>query len=133
MSTALSIPSFPLPGPPSVFGLTRAALGDHLTDHGLPRYRADQIYGWIYQKRHRTPDAMSNLPGTLRSILPGVCSFTMPRVASVRGTADGLTHKVVLELSDGQRVECVSMSWERGLRCSVSCRRVSLMPRIGRA
>jgi 23S rRNA (adenine2503-C2)-methyltransferase len=120
MSTALSIPSTAPPGPPSVFGFTRTALGDHLGEHGLPRYRADQIYGWIYQKRHRGTDAMTNLPGALRTILPGVCSFDLPRVASMRGTQDGLTHKVVLELNDGQRVECVSMRYERRLTFCLS-------------
>jgi 23S rRNA (adenine2503-C2)-methyltransferase len=120
MSTALSIPSSAPPGPPSVFGFTRSALGDHLSDHGLPRYRADQIYGWVYQKRHRGPDAMTNLPGALRTTLPGVCSFDLPRVASLRGTPDGLTHKVVLELNDGQRVECVSMRYERRLTFCLS-------------
>jgi 23S rRNA (adenine2503-C2)-methyltransferase len=120
MSTALSIPSAAQPGPPSVFGFPRSALADRLVEHGLPRYRADQIFGWVYQKRHRGPDAMSNLPSHLRTALPDVCSFTLPRVASLRGTADGLTHKVVLELADGQRVECVSMRYERRLTFCLS-------------
>ena len=120
MSTALSIPSAMPEGAPSLFGLTRDALGARLAELGLPRYRADQIYAWVYQKRHRSAGAMTNLPAALRASLPHVCSLELPPVAALRATPDGLTHKIVLTLSDGRRVECVSMRYERRLTFCIS-------------
>jgi 23S rRNA (adenine2503-C2)-methyltransferase len=105
---------------PSLFGLRRASLADSLIHQGFPRYRADQIYGWIYQKRHRSAAGMSNLPGTLKLTLDEGFDLALPRVASVHATRDQLTRKFLLELEDGARVECVSMQTERRLTFCLS-------------
>jgi adenine C2-methylase RlmN of 23S rRNA A2503 and tRNA A37 len=65
---------------PSLFGLRRATLGESLTRQGFPSYRADQIYGWIYQKHHRSPVGMSNLPSTLKHSLDESFDLALPRV-----------------------------------------------------
>ena len=105
---------------PGFFGLSRLALARRLESLGLPRYRADQIYTWVYQKHHRGAAAMTNLPAGLRARLEEVCDLSLPRVASTHVTRDHLTHKFVLELSDGARVECVSMRTERRLTFCLS-------------
>ena len=98
---------------PSLYGMSRAALGDRLAERGVPRYRADQIFAWVYQKRRRSAEDMHNLPGALRADFEQLCSMQLPRVAALRGTHDGGTHKFVFELADGARVETVSMRTER--------------------
>jgi len=98
---------------PSLFGLTRPELKRLLTEQGVAAYRADQIFSWIYQKHRMAPEAMTNLPATLKGCLADVCDPTLPRVAQALETRDGQTHKFVLELSDGARVECVSMRTEK--------------------
>jgi 23S rRNA (adenine2503-C2)-methyltransferase len=113
----------PLPStlsPPSLFGLSRAALAARLAERGVPIYRADQVYSWVYQKHLRSAERMVNLPATLRVDLPQLCSLRLPRVASCLSTGDRLTQKFVLELRDGQRVECVSMRTERRLTFCLS-------------
>jgi len=105
---------------PGFFGLSRLALARRLESLGLPRYRADQIYPWVYQKHHRGAAAMTNLPAGLRARREEVCDHSLPRVASTHVTRDHLTHKFVLELSDGARVECVSMRTERRLTFCLS-------------
>ncbi|NOT33641.1 MAG: 23S rRNA (adenine(2503)-C(2))-methyltransferase RlmN [Candidatus Eisenbacteria bacterium] len=112
-------PVFP-PAAPSLFGLSRDTLGDRLTAHGVPRYRADQIYAWVYQKHHRSAASMTNLPSGLRSGLEAVCTLDLPRLDTVLGTQDSMTQKFVLELADGARVECVSMRTEKRLTFCVS-------------
>ena len=109
-----------LPERQSLFGLTRPRLGQVLQDRGFPRYRADQIYGWIYQKHHRQPERMTNLPTPLRDGLLESYDMDLPRVASLLTTPDQLTHKFVLELADGARVECVSMRTEKRLTFCLS-------------
>jgi 23S rRNA (adenine2503-C2)-methyltransferase len=110
----------PLQASPSFYGLSRVALGERLGSLGLPRYRADQIFAWVYRKHHRTAEGMANLPSGLRERFADLCEMRLPRVASVHASADRATHKFVLELADGARVECVSMHTERRLTFCIS-------------
>ncbi len=119
MST-LPISVQPNPEAPSFYGFTRARLAERLAAMGLPAYRADQLFAWTYRKRHRDPGAMSDLPRALRQQRPSLFDFGLPRVAARAGTPAADTHKFVLELSDGRRVECVSMRTERGLTFCLS-------------
>ena len=105
---------------PSFYGLSRRALAARLAERGLPSYRADQIFSWIYHKHHRSAERMINLPSTLRERFPEVCDLTLPRVVTALGTADGATHKFVLECHDGSRVESVSMRTARRLTFCLS-------------
>ena len=105
---------------PSFFGLSREGLAEVLAGHGEPAYRATQLFAWVYRRHQRDPQAMTNLPAALRRSLHGWLELGLPATASVLGTADGLTHKFVLALADGARVECVSMRTERGLTLCLS-------------
>src|SRR5512134_1630137 len=102
-------PHSPPPPAPHFYGPTRGILADRLAEQGLPPYRADQIFSWVYQKHHRSPAGMTNLPAGLRDRFESLCDLALPGVASVQGTRDGLTHKFVITLTDGARVESVSM------------------------
>ena len=117
---SMTLPPIPPLERPPLFGLTRASLGSALMSRGYPRYRADQIFGWIYQKHLRTPEAMRNLPGPLRQTMNGLYDLELPRVAAAHASRDQLTHKFVLELEDGARVESVSMRTERRLTFCLS-------------
>src|SRR5439155_10672868 len=101
--------------PPNFYGLSRGHLAEGLAGQGVPRYRADQIYSWVYQKHRRSPAGMTNLPAVLRERFDSLCDLELPEVASVLGTHDALTHKFVLRLADGARVESVSMRTEKRL------------------
>ncbi len=105
---------------PSFFGLGRARLAEMLARRGVPPYRAAQLYSWVYRKHVLDPARMTNLPRTLREGLPEVCDLSLPACASIHHSGDGLTHKFVLRLADGHRVECVSMRTERRLTYCIS-------------
>ncbi len=105
---------------PSFFGLTREGLARHLGRHGLPGYRADQLFTWVYQKQVREPERMTNLPAALRREASAILDLALPRTASVLASGDGDTHKVVLQLADGKRVESVSMRTPKRLTFCVS-------------
>jgi 23S rRNA (adenine2503-C2)-methyltransferase len=115
-----SLPASPERRLPSLYGLTRSALADHLGQRGLPAYRASQLFAWIYRRHERDTQAMTNLPAALRRDLHEVCDLALPRVSSVHGTRDGDTSKFVLELADGVLVECVSMRTARRLTFCLS-------------
>src|SRR5262247_998668 len=105
---------------PSFFGMSRDRLRDHVQGHGLPGFRAEQMYTWVYQKHVRDPLGMTNLPLAFRQTLPGICDLTLPETASVHRSPDGNTHKFVLRLADGARVEAVSMRTPKRLTFCIS-------------
>jgi 23S rRNA (adenine2503-C2)-methyltransferase len=114
---------------PNFYGLTRKDLASRMTGMGLPGYRATQLYSWVYQKHEPHAEQMNNLPRALRERLGAYCEVSLPEVASVHSSADGLTHKFVLALRDGSHVECVSMRTEKRLTyctssqagCALAC------------
>ena len=106
--------------PPSFYGLSREQLADHLVTHGLPTFRAQQLFSWVYQKHERQPGAMTNLPLSFRSSMEQLCDLRLPPSAAVLASPDRSTHKFVLELRGGVRVECVSMLTERRLTFCLS-------------
>ncbi len=108
------------PAAPSFYGLTRERLAERLASQGVPAFRASQLFTWVYRKHQRDPEAMSNLPLAFRRELSGLVDLRLPTVASHLATPDGDTHKLVLSLADGRRVECVSMRAERGLTFCLS-------------
>ena len=111
----------PAAGPtPSFFGMSRDHLRRHVLGHGLPGFRAEQMFAWVYRKRVRDPIDMTNLPLTFRRSLPAICDFGLPETASVHKSPDGNTHKFVLRLADGARVESVSMRTPKRLTFCIS-------------
>jgi len=63
---------------------------------------------------------MTNLPLAFRRSLPGICNLALPETASVHRSPDGHTHKFVLRLADGARVESVSMRTPKRLTFCIS-------------
>ncbi len=104
---------------PSFFGLSRPRLAERLAGMGVPGFRADQLYSWVYRKHERDSGRMTNLPAALRRDLGAVCDLHLP-ATSVHESRDGTTHKFVLRLADGARVESVSMRSARRLTFCVS-------------
>jgi 23S rRNA (adenine2503-C2)-methyltransferase len=83
-----------------------------LARHDLPGYRAGQIRRWLFQ---RTPDAfdeMTDLAKPLRTFLAQDFRIWSSRIID-RRKADDATEKLLLELADGERIECVLLSDDR--------------------
>ncbi len=118
MSNAL--PILPSDASPSFYGMRRERLAEKLAVYGVPAYRADQIFSWVYQKHTRDAGEMMNLPAPLRRDLTSICDLALPAAAKVMRSADGDTHKFVLTLADGARVESVSMRSPKRMTFCVS-------------
>jgi len=115
-----ALPILPASRPaPSFYGMRRERLAEHLGRLGVPGYRADQLFAWVYQKQVREPERMSNLPAALRHDVGSVLDLGLPPT-HVLASADGDTHKLVLTLFDGARVESVSMRTAKRLTFCVS-------------
>jgi len=99
----------------SLYDLSLPELEQRLATAGHPRYRALQVWEWLYQKQARTLDEMSNLPKAMRQSLSQ--EFALGRLHPVMDlhSKDGLTRKVLFELPDGAQVEAVKMTYLRAL------------------
>ena len=86
--------------------LERSALDEALAQLGHPRFRARQIFGWIYRRGVTDVEAMANLPHQLRSILRSRFAFSTPQTFSRERSTDG-TEKFLLQLGDGRQIESV--------------------------
>jgi 23S rRNA (adenine2503-C2)-methyltransferase len=87
-------------------GLPRAALAALLAEHGLPKFRAGQIFHWIYHRGVTDFAAMSSIARPVQAMLAEKFSIGRPGLVEDRTAADG-TRKWLLGLSDGQKIEAV--------------------------
>ena len=86
--------------------LERPALETALAERGHRRFRARQIFRWIYRRGVEDPEAMTDLSRELRATLAGQFAFTAPALTSRDTSADG-TEKFVFRLADGRQIESV--------------------------
>ena len=91
---------------PDLAELDRLGLEAALEERGQERFRARQIFGWMY--RHGVTDiqAMTNLPRVLRDSLDADFTLTTPEIAGRERSSDG-TEKFLLTLADGRQIESV--------------------------
>ena len=90
----------------NLLDLTFHELESLIVSLGEPPYRARQVWQWLWQKSCRDVAAMTDVSKALRERLAEVAVIAWPAVAEVRESRDG-TVKFLLELTDGERVECV--------------------------
>ncbi len=102
----------------NLYDLDLEALEALLADWGEPRYRAKQIWIWLYKHLATGIDQMSSLPKTLRARLDAETTLAVPSAVAVQESMDGETRKDLLEMSDGEQVEVVLMRYiERRTAC----------------
>ena len=77
-----------------------------ITDRSLPRFRTRQIRRWLFDSKAESFREMTDLPSDLREDLARDFQFWTTRVAAHSRAEDG-TEKLLLELHDQQRIECV--------------------------
>lgn len=85
---------------------------------GEPRYRAKQIYRWIYSDGVTSVEEMTNLPKRLRQNLASYDVLPVSTVL-VRQSVDG-TRKYLFRLRDGQLIETVMIPEEDRITVCVS-------------
>jgi 23S rRNA (adenine2503-C2)-methyltransferase len=84
---------------------------DWIVQLGEPRYRAHQIYQWIYQRGANDFAQMTDLPKHLRALLQETAQVGLPTVIKQQLDPEDLTVKLLLELKDKQSVEAVLMPY----------------------
>ncbi|MBQ7609362.1 MAG: 23S rRNA (adenine(2503)-C(2))-methyltransferase RlmN [Desulfovibrionaceae bacterium] len=113
-----------------ILELPRETLTTLLTEQfGEPRFRADQIWQWLWQKMARDFSAMTNVSRAARERLAEHFTITWPKIVLVQKSSDTTT-KFLLELCDGARIETVlipscdhegRVRWTQCLSSQVGC------------
>ncbi len=103
--------------PVNLIGMDRTAMQEALAELDEPRFRADQLFQWVYGRGVGDFDAMTNLSKSLRAKLAGRFVVARPEISRDLASADG-THKWLLRLGDTNEVECVHIPEDdRGTLC----------------
>jgi len=83
-----------------------------LADLGQPAWRAGAVRRWLFASRAESFADMTDLPAVLRGHLAERFTIWTTTVAAHTRADDG-TEKLLLELADGQRIECVLLRERR--------------------
>ena len=104
---------------PSIYSLTRQGMQEWVLEQGEKKFRADQIWEWLYRKRVQTFEEMTNLSKDLIAKLNEQFVVNPLKQRIVQESADG-TVKYLFELPDGMLIETVLMRQHYGLSVCVT-------------
>ena len=85
-----------------ILGLTLPELQEELVALGLKKFRAEQVFRWLYEKSAVDFEQMSNLSKDNRQLLAEHYKIMTRQVKPIKEyrSQDGLTHKELLELEE---------------------------------
>ena len=86
---------------------------------GEKKYRAEQIFNWIYKENVTSFDDMVNLPLTLRDKLKEKFDLHIFKIITKQESKDG-TKKYLFDVLDGNAIESVLMEYKHGYTICVS-------------
>ncbi len=101
-----------------IFDYKLSDMQEYFVSIGEKKYKAKQIYEWLYKKRVYNFSDMSNISRALQEKLESTFDTSMLKLRK-RQTSK-LTNKYLFELSDGNLIEAVLMRHDYGLSVCVS-------------
>ncbi|XEC97625.1 23S rRNA (adenine(2503)-C(2))-methyltransferase RlmN [Paenibacillus tarimensis] len=110
---------------PFIYDYTLEQLQDWMKENGEPAFRASQLFDWLYVKRVKGFEAMTNLPLSLRHKLEEQFAFVTLQEITKFESKDG-TVKFLFGLHDNHAIETVIMRHNYGnsicVTTQVGCR-----------
>ncbi|ERP31640.1 23S rRNA (adenine(2503)-C(2))-methyltransferase RlmN [Chitinivibrio alkaliphilus] len=115
----------------SLYGMTSDELQTCMEKHGFPRYRARQIYGWLYGHGVTSFEKMTNLPARIgEALAQNGYGPHLPAVVSVQSSEYDNSFKILLRGIDSshtyeavvlQKEERVTLCISSQIGCSLGC------------
>lgn len=99
--------------------LSYEELEEYVADNRLPKFRAGQIFEWIYKDAASFGD-MTNLPKSLIEQLEKDFYIGRARIEAMQHSKTDNTRKYLLSFEDGNAVECVLMDYSYGKTICIS-------------
>lgn len=114
---------------PSVFDFSLIELQAYLQANGMEKFRAAQIFKWVYQRRILDPEQMTDISKASRARLPELLDFTELPMVQERKSTDG-TAKFLFQVEGGKTVEAVlipsndrlTLCVSSEVGCNMACR-----------
>ena len=103
----------------NLLGYTLEKMSSEFEARGQSKYRAKQVFAWIYVRNVLDFDSMSDVSKAFREELKSSFTLSLPRIAYRQDGKDG-TIKLLLEMEDGAKVETVMMPYDYGCPICVS-------------
>jgi len=101
----------------NLFGYDISSLEKEMLSRGESRYRAAQLFGWIYGKKVYDFSKMTDVSKSFRAVLEKEYCLSLPSIFLEEDAKDG-TVKLLLQMEDGAKVEAVLMRYNYG---NVAC------------
>ena len=102
-----------------ILGLLPNELEDFVVSNGQQRFRAKQIFSWLYKDIESFRD-MTNVPKALISILEDNFKIGSLKLADRQISKMDGTQKLLFELEDGNQIESVFMKYKYGNTVCIS-------------
>ena len=99
--------------------LSRDEIFDFMKARGLPRYRADQLLNWMYERHASSLEEITEFSKDLRTSLGEIAYIGNLLVVKRQLSSDG-TEKFLFGLEDGQTIESVLIPDEDRLTLCIS-------------
>ena len=102
----------------NIYGMTRQELENYFLSIHEKKFKALQVFEWLYQKKNTHIESWSNIKKEIREKINENFSFEMPKI--VRIEKDSKTRKYLFELKDKNFIEAVVMYHDYGISLCVS-------------
>lgn len=99
--------------------MTLDELTEFVTENGFPKFRAKQIYDWLY-KNVTDFDNMRNIPADLKAFLKSSSYISVANIEKKLVSRYDKTVKYLFSFNDGECVESVVMSYKYGYSICIS-------------
>lgn len=112
----------------NIFNKTRVELEEYFESIGEKKFKALQVYEWLYEKREFNIDNFSNIKKEIRERLKQ--DFSTNMIILEKKQEDELVKKYLFKLLDGEYIEAVVMYHDYGasicvsseVGCNMACR-----------
>ena len=103
----------------NLYGYKLEDLEELMISLGQKKYRATQIFKWIYERGVTNFDEMSDISLSFREVLKNEFTLSIPKIYKKQVSSDG-TIKLLLSLGDDSKIETVLMRYNYGLVACVT-------------
>ncbi len=103
----------------NLYGYKLEDLEELMISLGQKKYRATQIFKWIYERGVTNFDEMSDISLSFREVLKNEFTLSIPTIYKKQVSSDG-TIKLLLSLDDDSKIETVLMRYNYGLVACVT-------------
>jgi 23S rRNA (adenine2503-C2)-methyltransferase len=102
----------------NLYGYTLKMLEEYFLSINEKKFKALQVYEWLYKKRISSFDDMTNIKSELKNVLKE--TFNLKKLEIITKKSDKDVHKYLFKLQDNNKIEAVLMNHDYGNSLCIS-------------